>query len=223
MTNEELILQRLDALDAKIDPIIKGRQRWLELRDDLVPLQHQAFQLVMDQLQEVEAGFQLEDLMLLIKQAMRSVQNMQFILKAMDSFIELFLDIEPLLKSAVPKIIETLDDMEQRGVFRIIKAMMDVRAKVAATYDATDIEQISDGVVAMLKVAKKMSDPKVIEFMEKAAALPGEVDLQNAKKVGPFGMLSAGFNSEVKEGLGVMMALTKAMGKMKGNGESAPA
>ena len=223
MTNEELILQRLDALDAKIDPIIKGRQRWLELRDDLVPLQHQAFQLVMDQLQEVEAGFQLEDLMLLIKQAMRSVQNMQFILKAMDSFIELFLDIEPLLKSAVPKLIETLDDMEQRGVFRIIKAMMDVRAKVAATYDATDIEQISDGVVAMLKVAKKMSDPKVIEFMEKAAALPGEVDLQNAKKVGPFGMLSAGFNSEVKEGLGVMMALTKAMGKMKGNGESAPA
>ena len=223
MTNEELIIQRLDALDAKIDPIIKGRQRWLELRDDLVPLQHQAFQLVMDQLQEVEAGFQLEDLMLLIKQAMRSVQNMQFILKAMDSFIELFLDIEPLLKSAVPKLIETLDDMEQRGVFRIIKAMMDVRAKVAATYDATDIEQISDGVVAMLKVAKKMSDPKVIEFMEKAAALPGEVDLQNAKKVGPFGMLSAGFNSEVKEGLGVMMALTKAMGKMKGNGESAPA
>ena len=223
MTNDELIIQRLDALDAKIDPIIKGRQRWLELRDDLVPLQHQAFQLVMDQLQEVEAGFQLEDLMLLIKQAMRSVQNMQFILKAMDSFIELFLDIEPLLKSAVPKLIETLDDMEQRGVFRIIKAMMDVRAKVAATYDATDIEQISDGVVAMLKVAKKMSDPKVIEFMEKAAALPGEVDLQNAKKVGPFGMLSAGFNSEVKEGLGVMMALTKAMGKMKGNGESAPA
>lgn len=223
MTNEELILQRLDALDAKIDPIIKGRQRWLELRDDLVPLQHQAFQLVMDQLQEVEAGFQLEDLMLLIKQAMRSVQNMQFMLKAMDSFIELFLDMEPLLKSAVPKIIETLDDMEQRGVFRIIKAMMDVRAKVAATYDATDIEQISDGVVAMLKVAKKMSDPKVIEFMEKAAALPGEVDLRNAKKVGPFGMLSAGFNSEVKEGLGVMMALTKAMGKMKGNGESAPA
>lgn len=218
MTNEELILQRLDDLDAKIDPIIKGRQKWLELREDLVPLQHQAFQLVMDQLQEVEAGFQLEDLMLLVKQAMRSVQNMQFMLKAMDSFIELFLDIEPLLKSAVPKMIETLDDMEQRGVFRMIKAMMDVRAKVAAAYDGTDIEQISDGVVAVLKVAKQMADPKVIEFMEKAAALPGQVDLQSAKKVGPFGLLSAGFNSEVKEGLGVMMALTKAMGKMKGNG-----
>jgi len=223
MTNEELILQRLDALDAKIDPIIKGRQKWLELRDDLVPLQHQAVQLMMEQLQEVEAGFQLEDLFALIKQTMRSVQNMQFMLKAMDSLIELFLDIEPLLKSAVPKMIETLDDMEQRGVFRIIKAMMDVRAKVAATYDHTDIEQISDGAVAMLKVAKKMADPKVIEFMEKAAALPGQVDLQNAKKVGPFGMLSAGFNSEVKEGLGVMMALTKAMGKMKGNGGGASA
>ncbi len=38
MTNEELILQRLDALDAKIDPIIKERQKWVELKEDLMVL-----------------------------------------------------------------------------------------------------------------------------------------------------------------------------------------
>jgi hypothetical protein len=35
-------------------------------------------------------------------------------------------------------------------------------------------------------------------------------------------MLSAGFNDEVKDGLGVMMELTKAMGKLKDNGTSNP-
>jgi len=113
-----------------------------------------------------------------------------------------------------------VDELEQKGVFRMIKVMMDVRAKVAATYDPEDIEQISDGMVSMLRVAKKMSDPDTLDFLEKAAAIPADLDLANTKRVGPFGMLSAGFNPEVKEGLGVMMALTKAMGKLKTDGHS---
>lgn len=217
MTNEELILQRLDALDAKIDPIISARQKWDELKDDLVPLQHHAMDLMIEHLQEVEAGFQLEDLLLLLKQSMRSIKNLRFALKTVDTIIEFFNDIEPLLKSAVPKMIEHLDDLERKGVFRIIKAMLDVRAKVAAEYDHHDIEQISDGAVAMLRLAKKLSDPKVLAFMEKAVALPGQIDLSHTGKIGPFKMISAGFNSEVKDGLGVLMELTKAMGKMKEN------
>lgn len=219
MTNEELILQRLDALEAKIDPIVQQAGKWGEFADDLVPLQHQMVNLAIGHLQEVEAGFELDDVMTLAKQSMRSIKNLLFAIKAMDNIIEFVTDVEPLLKSAVPKMIEHLDELEQKGVFRIIKAMMDVRAKVAATYDHNDIEQISDGMVAMLKLAKTMSDPNTLAFLEKAVAIPGSVDLQNVKKVGPFGMLSAGFNSEIKEGLGVMMALTKAMGQMKTNGE----
>lgn len=220
MTTEELILQRLDALDAKIDPIIKERQKWVELKEDLTTLQPQAFQLITEQLQEVEAGFQLEDLFAVIQQSMRSIKNFLFVIKAMDNMIEFVQDIEPLMKSAVPKLIEYMDDLEQKGVFRIIKAMMDVRAKVAATYDHNDIEQISDGMVAMLRVAKNMSDPNTLEFLDKAAAIPANIDLANAKKIGPFGMISAGFDPEIKEGLGVLMAMTKAMGKLKPNGDS---
>ncbi len=219
MTNEELILQRLDALEAKIDPIVKQAGKWGEFADDLVPLQQQMVNLAIDHLQEVEAGFELEDVLILVKQAMRSIKNLMFALKAMDNIIEFVTDIEPLLKSAVPKMIEHLDELEQKGVFRILKATMDVRSKVAETYDHNDIEQISDGFVALLKLGKKMSDPNTMAFMEKLVAVPAGVDLQNVKKVGPFGMLSAGFNDEVKEGLGVMMALTKAMGQMKANGE----
>jgi uncharacterized protein YjgD (DUF1641 family) len=224
MTNEELILQRLDSLEAKIDPIIKQGNKWGEFADDLMPLQHHAVNLFIEHLQDIEAGFQLEDLFELIKQSARSIRNLMFALKAMNNVIEFVTDIEPLLKSAVPKAIEHLDELERKGVFRIVKAMMDVRAKVAAEYDGEDIEQISDGLVAMLRLGKKMSDPNTLAFLEKMTSIPAAVDLDNAKKIGVFGMLSAGFNGEVKEGLGVMIALTKAMGKIKhnGNGGQAP-
>jgi len=223
MTNEEIILQRLDALDAKIDPLLKQTSKWGELADDLVPLQHHAVNLMIEHLQEIEAGFQLEDLFNLVKQSARSIKNLLYALKTMDRIIDFVNDIEPLLKSAVPKAIEHLDELEQKGVFRIIKAMLDVRAKVAAEYDGEDIEQISDGLVAMLRLGKSMSNPETLAFLEKAVAIPANVDLANAKKIGPFGMLTAGFNGEVKEGLGVMIALAKAMGKMKANGNGGQA
>jgi uncharacterized protein YjgD (DUF1641 family) len=218
MTNEELILQRLDALDTKLDPLIKDRQKWSELKDDLIPLQNQAVGLLIEQLQEVEAGFQLEDALTLAKRSMRSIKNFLFALKAMDNIIDFVNDLEPLLKSAVPKMIEHLDELERKGVFRIIKSTLGIRAKVAAAYDHHDIEKIGDGIVAMLSLAKKMADPRTMAFLEKMVEIPGSVDLAQTNKVGPVGLISAGFNPEIKEGLGVILALTKAMGKLKSDG-----
>jgi uncharacterized protein YjgD (DUF1641 family) len=220
MTNEELILKKLEDLEAKIDPIVKSREAIMELKEDLLPLQNQAIQLIIRELQEVEAGFQLDDVFLMIKQGMRSMRNFVFAMKTMDRIVEFITDMEPLLKSAVPKIIESLDEMERQGVFRILKATLNLRSKVAAQYDAEDIEKIGDGMVAMLGLAKKLADPKALAFLEKAAALPGNVDLSKSREIGPMGLISAGFNSEIKQGLGVLMELTKAMGKMKDNGHA---
>jgi uncharacterized protein YjgD (DUF1641 family) len=221
MTNEELILQRLDSIEEKIDPILKSRAAFDELKADIVPLSNTAVALLMEGLQEVESGFTLEDLTYLAKLTARNVQNFIWALKMMDNVIEFINDIEPLLKSAVPQIIEHLDTLEQRGVFRIIKAMMDVRAKVADAYSPEDVDTIGDGAVAMLALFKKFSDPKALALMEKLAALPAEIDLTNAKKAGPMRLAAAPFNGEFKEGMGVMLEFAKAMAKLKPNGQSA--
>jgi hypothetical protein len=44
------------------------------------------------------------------------------------------------------------------------------------------------------------------------------VDLSHTKDLGPFGLISAASGKEVKQGLGVLMELTRAMGKLKRNG-----
>lgn len=222
MTNEELILQRLDAIESQLSPLIKSANEMMELKNDLIPLGNTAVQVMIEELREVEAAFNLDDVFHLLKQTMRNIGNFSFMLKQMENMIEFVTDLEPLMKSAVPNVISHLDDLERKGVFRIIKATMDVRAKIASSYTPEDIEQIGDGAVAMLSLAKKMSDPKVIDFLERAVGMLSEVDLDASKKVGPLGLMSAGFNSEIKEGLGVMMELTKAMGKLKGgNGKAA--
>jgi len=221
MTNEELILERLDRIEAQLAPIAVTAGGISELREDLIPLSGQAFRLLIRELEDVESGFQLEDLMVLLKRFLRSIKHIIFSLEQLENTVDFVTTIEPLLKSAIPQVINYLDDLEQRGVLRVITAMLDVRAKIAAAYSPEDIDQIGDGAVVALGLAKKLSDPKAAEFLEKIAELPSKVDLANAKPVGPFGMLGALSNKQARDGLGVLMEITKAMGALKNGGGSA--
>jgi len=215
MTNEELILEKLERLETQIQPLLKTSEKFTELKNDLIPLSNQATALLINELTEVESGFQLEDFMSLTKEAMRNTKNFIFALKQMASIIEFVKDMEPLLKSAVPQVISYLDQLEQKGVLRILNATVDLRTKVAAAYTGDDIEMMGDGLVALLGLSKSLSDPKVISLLEKLAEVPSKIELDNAKSVGVFGLLSAGFNPEITKGLGVLMELTKAMGKIE--------
>jgi len=215
MTNEELILEKLERLETQIQPLIKTSEKFAELKNDLIPIGNHATALLINELTEVEAGFQLENFLSLTKEAMRNTENFIFALKQMASIIEFVKDLEPLMKSAVPQIISYLDELEQKGVFRIVKATVDLRTKVAATYTADDIEVMGDGLVAVLGLAKSLSDPKAIALLEKLSQIPSMVKLEDAKSVGVFGLASAGFNPEIGKGLGVLMELTKAMGKIQ--------
>ena len=223
MTNEELILERLDRIEAQLAPISQTAGGIKDLREDLIPLSGQAFRLLIRELEDVESSFQLEDLLKLFKRSLRSIKHIIFALEQLENSVDFVTTIEPLLKSAVPQVINYLDDLEQKGVLRIITATLDVRAKIASAYTAEDIDRIGDGAVTLLGLAKKLSDPGAIEFLEKIADLPSKVDLAGAKPVGPFGMLGALSSKEARQGLGVLMELTKAMGSLKNGGSTVAA
>jgi uncharacterized protein YjgD (DUF1641 family) len=189
-----------------------------ELKDDLTPLVYNATQILINELGDIESSFTLEDLLELTKRMARSVRSLIFALNQLESIVDFVKTIEPLLRSSVPQLISYLDDLEQRGVLRTIQATLDVRAKIAAAYTPEDVEQIGDGFVALLGLAKKLTDPQTLSFLEKFAEVPAQVDLTSSKDVGPFGLLWAVSNKEVKGGLGVLMELTKGLGKLKNGG-----
>ena len=81
---------------------------------------------------------------------------------------------------------------------------------------------MADGFVLMHGLVKKLSNPKLIQFLEKLADVPLEVDLEAAKPVGPVGMMWKMRSEDCRQGLGVMLELTRALGKLKA-GAPAPA
>ena len=184
MTNEEQILARLEKIEAQLAPISDSARSLGELRDDLTPLINSGIKSLIEGLVEVEADFQSEDLAELAKKSFRSVKYLNFAMTQMVNLVDFLMTVEPLLKVSVPKIIEYLDHLERGGAFETLNAL-----------------------------SETMSNPKASATIQKMIRTLNNVDLDGAKPLGPLGLMGALSKPEVKQGLGVVVELTRAMGR----------
>jgi uncharacterized protein YjgD (DUF1641 family) len=220
MTNEQAVMERLDRLEKEIFVLTDTARSLRELREDVTPRVNETVQALIKGLVEIEADFQLEDLTFLMKKVLRNVRNMNWSIDQLKNLIDFLRTVEPLLKSSVPQAIAYLDMLEHEGVFHILASMLGVLHKIAQTYTPRDIDQIGNGLVDLVGVAKKLTAPQALNLLHRAAKIPVTVDLSQAKEVGPFGMVFALGNREVKQGMGVLLELTKGLSLLK-NGSAA--
>lgn len=202
-SKEDLLLEKLDRMEGQLLTLVKAQQGLAELKADIAPLMNSTVRLLINELGMVESGFQLEDIFDLLKQGLRSLRHLTHGLETLENLSDLWNSMEPLLKSTVPNLINYMDNLERKGVFRTYAAMLEVRAKVAAYYDPEEIAAMSDAFVLLLSMLKKLSAPQMIDFMNRILDLPMGINLKETKPLGPLGMLSVMGSKEARQGLGV--------------------
>jgi uncharacterized protein YjgD (DUF1641 family) len=215
MNQEDNIQNRLERLEQQIAPVADSARSISELREELAPRVNEAVKALIVELADIEADFQLEDLLFLIKKVLRNVRNLTYSIDQLKNIIDFILIAEPLLKSTVPQMIFYMDDLEQKGVFTLLSSSMEVIKKTAETYTSEDMAQIGDGLVRLLGIFKKLTAPEALELLDRAAEVPSCVDLSRAKPAGAWGLLWAMGNPEVKNGLGILLELTKGLSALK--------
>ena len=215
MSKEDLILEKLGKIEAELAVMREAREPMDDLIRDLNPIMKQALYALIKEFKDVEDNFQLEDLLPLFKKLLTNVKNLTWALETLETIIDMWHTMEPMMKSALHNTVRYLGTLEQKGVFRTYEAMLEVRGKIAQHYGPEDIEAMGDSFVVLIGLLKKMSDPKMLELLEKITDMPANIDLANAKPVGMLGVVGALSNSEVKDGIGVAMEMVKALGKLK--------
>jgi len=215
MTTEEMIVQRLDHLESLMQPLTAFSRAAGELREELAPRINEAVHALIVELADIEADFRVEDMVFLIKKLMRNINNLNFALDQFKNLVDFTSTAEPLLKSSVPQLISYVDQLEQNGVFRLIRVGTEVLKKVGSTYSVEDMRQIGDGLVHLIGILKKLTSPAALELLDRAAELPAKLDIDRAQPVGFWGMIRAMGDKDVQQGLGVLMEITKGMAMLK--------
>jgi uncharacterized protein YjgD (DUF1641 family) len=225
MTNEDLILEKLAKIEERLEGVARVEQQMAafagpfenltDMGRDLSILMDPAVRKLTEELVEVDIGFQLEDFFGMLKKLLPSLKYLTWSLEQLENLVDWWKDMEPLMKVAMPKLIDYLDNLEQQGIFRINAAVLEMYGKIATHYGSEDIAAMGDGFVLMHGMVKKLSNPELIQFFEKLIEVPLEVRLEETKPVGPFGMLWKLRSKECRQGLGVMVELTRALGQLK--------
>ena len=215
MTQETELIERMDLLEAQVAPLAESAKAIKELRDELAPRVNEAVHALIVELADVEPDFQVEDLVHLIKNAMRNVKNLNFTLDQLKNLIDFLVIAEPVFKTTVPQIIFYFDELEQKGVFRILAMALEALKKIGSTYSPEQLQQVGDGLVRLVGSLQKLMAPESLDLLDKAAGLPANADLAAAKPVGLWGLMGALSDPKVKEGVGVALELTRGLGGLK--------
>lgn len=215
MNHETELIQRMDRLEAQLTPLAESAKALGELRDELAPRVNEAVQAMIVALADVEADFQLEDLIYLAKNGMRNVRNLNFTLDQLKNVIDFLIIAEPVLKTTVPQIIYYFDDLERNSVFRILSMGLEVLKKIGSAHSSEQLQQIGDGLVRLVGVLHKLTEPEALDLLDKAAGLPSTADMAGAKPVGFFGLMGALFDPKLKAGMGVALELTRGLAALR--------
>jgi uncharacterized protein YjgD (DUF1641 family) len=211
MSLETELIQRMDRLESQITPLVESGKALGELREELEPRLNEAVQALIAELADVEADFQLEDLVYLAKNAMRNVKNLNFTLDQLKNLIDFIVIAEPILKTSIPQAIYYFDELERKGVFQILSMGLRVLEKIGSTFPTEQLQQIGDGLVRLVGVLHKLTAPETLDLLEKAADVPAHTNVEDAKPVGLFGLMGALSDPKMKAGMGVVLELTRGL------------
>lgn len=200
MTNEELILARLEAMEEKISMLHSRAETMADLGATVTPIMRDTLHnVLLGELDSLQHRCELDDLSALLKRFVMSVRNITWALERLDDLVDIWALTEPMIKPTFLAAIDKFQDLDEKGVFKSVGALTESLGKINDKYTPEQIGRMGDGLVVLAGLLEKM----------------GDADLENAPAVSPIGMVGKLHSKESKQALGLVMELLAALGKEK--------
>jgi uncharacterized protein YjgD (DUF1641 family) len=212
--------QKMDALAAQVQALTehvqeqrRRQQEWDELRADLTPVALDAYQVMVEQLNELEPYVQLEDLLFLLKRVARNTHNIEMLLDQVESVTDLAKDAMPILNDAVLMSVQQLDALERRGYFRLMKEGQYVLDNIVDHFGPEDVRQLGDNAVTILTTVKQMTQPEIMGMMQNLAGGLRMAETQPEQVDTSFRNLFRQLRDpQTRRGLAITLGMLRAVG-----------
>jgi uncharacterized protein YjgD (DUF1641 family) len=184
------------------------RESWDELRADLAPIAGEALSLVNRELEEVQDFVRPEDLLRLVRAALRNTNRLEDLFGRFESTMDFLDDAGTLTEQAFLKVLTVLEVMEQRGYFGFATSGLGVLDRIVTSFTTEDVDQLGDNIVLILNTVKDMTQPEVMRMLQRTArAMDEEVDEVPTLRQ----LLKQMRDPEVKRGLARLMRVMRSI------------
>ena len=210
--------QKLDALTAQVAYLTeqaradeRQRQDRAELMRDLTPIADQAFEMAVEQLEEVQEYIDLGDLVRLLKRLLRNGRNLDKMLDQLESLMDLANTVGPLADDAFGIAVDKLTEMEHKGYFAFAKGGLRIADKVVTSFTEADVQRLGDSIVPMLNMVKEITRPEIMGFVHNTL-LAAEREVEQPVDTSMLGLLRQMRDPAVRRGLALSLRMLRVIG-----------
>ena len=189
----------------------RQREDRAELVRDLTPIANQAFQMTIEQLEEVQEYIDLNDVLRLVKRLMRNGRNFEKLIDQMESIADLIDTLGPLSDEAFSKTIATLADLEQKGYFTFARGSRRILDNIVTSFSADDVDRLGDNVVLILNTVKEMTQPEIMNFVRNTLII-AEQEIEKPVDTSMLGLVRQMQDPAVRRGLALTMRVLHVVG-----------
>lgn len=160
----DLLTTQVAYLSEQAQAVERQRLERQELVRDITPLATQAFNLAVEQLEEVQEYIDLNDLMRLLKRLLRNGRNLERMLDQLESLADLMATLQPLADEAFGKVVDVTAGLEAKGYFNLVQNGLPLMDKVVASLSPQDLKLLGESIAPIINILKEVSRPDVMNF-----------------------------------------------------------
>jgi uncharacterized protein YjgD (DUF1641 family) len=179
MTITELPVDRLEALEAKIDRLAeqmailaadaeqrrRQRESFQDLTGDLARVSEDAMVMATRELESLSKTADLGDTVRLLRRLVEVAPTLERALVGVSAVADLVDDAAPLGSDVMAMLTDRLAELERKGYFGFATAAIGVADRVVTNFDEHDVELLGDNVVAMLEALRQVTQPEMLAFL----------------------------------------------------------
>lgn len=210
------LAERLEALDRKMDLVLEElaavrrvRREVDELRDDLTRVGKEMLPALATELDSVSPHLRPDDLAALLKQVLRSVDDLHASLATLHGARELVTDATPIARQLMNDAIGKLDELDRKGYFEKGREMTKVLDNVVANFSLEDIRLLSENVVAILSTVKNLTQPEMLTAINNAVEVYKKIDFDRVEEFSLWTAFKEVNKPEMRRGLGFLIVFLR--------------
>jgi len=207
------IHQKLDFITDQMKEYQQRQREIKELKDDFSLIAKDVLMLLVEGLEDVAPYFDSKDLIHLLKKLLRNTKNLNRVLTQLESAEDLFSDLQPLGKQMFDQLLDTLNELDQKGYFEFFKESIKIVDTVITSFSVDDVRMLRENITPILLTVKGMTQPEMLTTVDNALGFFRKMDITVEKDVSYFQILKELKNPEVKKGMIFMLEFLKNMAK----------
>ncbi|MCT9094986.1 DUF1641 domain-containing protein [Haloarchaeobius sp. HME9146] len=109
--------------------------------------------------------------------------------------------------------VETISELQRNGTLDDLAALADLLALMNGAVDDDMVMRLARTGSSLGELADTAAEPDTVRGLERMLHAVGDASVEESEPVGVIGLAKATRDPEVKEGLGYLLALAKALGR----------